>query len=510
MDKVRSNQDNPELRPFLGNITEAMFANHGDQSAGSSSPEAGWVPSPVLHDMAMVGSNQHCVGIDANLFDDQSLALAEEFKNLNLRLGAAAASSCSVASSYGQYPAGLMISSADSMRNTPLQPSFSQDSIVPSSLMANNAEHMKPRFRGQNLQWYTGMQGPETRINLPPPSPFQQQHVTDNWPQTYATYQQMDSKFRQHVIDSERHSLMQPQYSCLQMPPVSDVHWINSNQYGVVNSSSKSAASPHLRAPAVHHPGHRSPDIYWNGPMFPPNGNNRLNSTHVDNCRCIIYLDCSCETCDYCQNLSSEKLKHPYGLRRSHKGLQNHTLDKVKLKSSPEKILMKSEGINSVRNIKPGFTLDGCAETNLRIDCNGFDHHLNIQNNESLRFDLQSSQCLPPLGSESVMKSPQLNYSSVDEVVGELYLLAKDQNGCRFLQKIFTEGSQEDAQKVFDGVIEHIDELMVDPFGNYLVQKLLEQCNDDQKLHILDEITKIPGHLIEVACNMHGYGRFML
>ena len=138
----------------------------------------------------------------------------------------------------------------------------------------------------------------------------------------------------------------------------------------------------------------------------------------------------------------------------------------------------------------------------------GYNHHLNIQNN--LHFDLQRSQCQSPLGSECTMKSAQLNYNSVDEVVGELYLLAKDQNGCRFLQRIFTEGSQEDAQKVFDGVIEHIDELMVDPFGNYLVQKLLEQCNDDQKMHILYEITKIPGQLIKVACNMHGYDQFML
>ncbi|OEL12990.1 Pumilio-like protein 12 [Dichanthelium oligosanthes] len=504
MDEVQSNQDNPELWPFLGSITGAMFANHGEQSAGCSSPEAGWVPSSVaLHDMAMVGSNRHGVGIvdNAKLFDDRSLTAA--FENMNLSLTDAtadsAANSGSVASTYGHCPAGLAISSADNMTNAPRQPAFAQESFVPSSLMINNAEHMKPRFRGQNLPLSTGMHCPDNAyvsgINLPPASPFQQQHFIDRWPQTYVPYQQRDSKFRHHDIDVKRHFLMQPQYSYHHMPPVSDVHWINSNQYGVVNSSSKSATSPHLRAPDVYHLGHTSPDIYWNGPMV-PNGNN---------CPSLIYPDCLCETCEYCQNQLSEKLKHPYRLRRSHKGsFQNHTLDKVKLKGSPEKILMKSEDTNSSRNIKPGFAFDGCAETNQRIDCNRYNHHLNIQNNDSLCFDMQSSQCLPSVGSECAMNSAQHNYNSMDEVVGELYLLAKDQNGCRFLQRIFTEGSQEDAQKVFDGVIEQIDELMVDPFGNYLVQKLLELCNDDQKMHILYEITKIPGQLIKVACNMHG------
>ncbi|PUZ67141.1 hypothetical protein GQ55_3G409200 [Panicum hallii var. hallii] len=509
MDEVKSNQDNPELRPVLGSITGAMFANHGEQSAGCSSPEEGWVSSQVaLHDMAMVGSNRHGVGIidNANLFDNWSLTAA--FENMNLSSTDATADSAAnsgrAASRYGHWPPGLMISSADNKRNTQLQPAFDQDSFVTSSLMINNAEHMKPRFRGQNLPSYTGMHGPDnayvTGISLPSASPVQQLHFIDRWAQTYAPYQQMDSKFRRHDIDTE--AVMHSQYSYQQMPQISDVHWINSNGYGVVNSSSKSAASPHLRAPSIHHLGHRSPDIYWNSHMV-PNRNNRLNSTHVDNCPCIIYPDCLCETCEYCQNQLSEKLKHPYGLRRSYKGLlQNHTLDKVKLKSSPEKILMKFGGANSGRNTNPGFEVDGCAETNQRIDCNGYNRHLNFQNN--LHFDLQSSQCQSPLGSECTMKSAQLNYNSVDEVVGELYLLAKDQNGCRFLQRIFTEGSQEDAQKVFDGVIEHIDELMVDPFGNYLVQKLLEQCNDDQKMHILYEITEMPGQLIEVACNMHG------
>lgn len=67
------------------------------------------------------------------------------------------------------------------------------------------------------------------------------------------------------------------------------------------------------------------------------------------------------------------------------------------------------------------------------------------------------------------MEPSELNYNSVDEVAGRICMLAKDQNGCRFLQKVFAQGSQEDVEKVFAEIIGHIGKLMVDPFGNYLV-----------------------------------------
>ncbi|WVZ90241.1 hypothetical protein U9M48_036557 [Paspalum notatum var. saurae] len=442
MDEVPSNQDNPGLRPFPGGITGAMFAEQWDHPAGSFARRPG--SSEIgFYDMAMVGSNRH----GASLLDDHSLASA--FDNMSL-------SFTDRATADGNLRNG----------SPPLHPAFAQDDLMPSFPMINNPELMKAMFGGQNPPVNTGMHSPGNayvnRINLPPPFPFEQQLVIDRWPQEYAPHQQMETKFRGQDIDAEKHFLMQSQHPYLyqQLPHVSDVQWINDNQYGFLNSSTKSAASPH--------PGHGNPDIYSNGALF-PNESSRLSSTRVSNL-----------------------------FRHSYKGLSWN-----KLKSSPEKILMKYEGVNSIRNIKPGFALDDYAETNKKIDYYGHGHHLNVQN-DSLYFDLQSSQCSSFLGSELAMKSAQLNINSVDEVVRELHLWAKDQNGCHFLQRIFIEGSEDDAQKVFDGVIEHIDELMVDPFGNYLVQKIFEQCNDDQRMHILYEMTKTPGQLSKVACNMHG------
>ena len=59
-------------------------------------------------------------------------------------------------------------------------------------------------------------------------------------------------------------------------------------------------------------------------------------------------------------------------------------------------------------------------------------------------------------------------------------VLAKDQAGCRFLQ---SQIEREDLfEIVLDATINNFAELMLDPFGNYLVQKLVEKCGDKQLL----------------------------
>ncbi|KAE8728301.1 putative pumilio-like protein 7 [Hibiscus syriacus] len=100
----------------------------------------------------------------------------------------------------------------------------------------------------------------------------------------------------------------------------------------------------------------------------------------------------------------------------------------------------------------------------------------------------------------TLMPSP---YSLV-EFQGCIYHMAKDQKGCRFLQRIFDEGSCLDVQIIFNEVIGNIVELMMDPFGNYLVQKLLDVCTEEQRLQIVLTVTKEPGQLVRISLNTYG------
>jgi hypothetical protein len=96
-------------------------------------------------------------------------------------------------------------------------------------------------------------------------------------------------------------------------------------------------------------------------------------------------------------------------------------------------------------------------------------------------------------------------YKSIDEVMGRVCILSKDQDACRFLQKVLTEGTQEDIDKIFSEIIDNVGDLMVDPTAHYLVQKILEVCTNDQRTHLIREITKTPVTLHKASCNMHGY-----
>ncbi|KAI7748193.1 hypothetical protein M8C21_023393 [Ambrosia artemisiifolia] len=82
--------------------------------------------------------------------------------------------------------------------------------------------------------------------------------------------------------------------------------------------------------------------------------------------------------------------------------------------------------------------------------------------------------------------------------------MAKDQHGCRLLQKIFDDGNPQHVQTVFDEVIGHVVELMINPFGNYFMQKLLEVCNEDQRMRILIAATREPSELVQISLNTHG------
>lgn len=115
-------------------------------------------------------------------------------------------------------------------------------------------------------------------------------------------------------------------------------------------------------------------------------------------------------------------------------------------------------------------------------------------------------EILQSVNTQHLVQQPPLppKYTTLKEVEGHIYGIAKDQHGCRFLQRKFEEGISEDVQKIFVEIIDHVVELMTDPFGNYLVQKLLEVCDEVQRMEILYKVTG-KDQLVTISLNMHGY-----
>eukprot|EP00456_Euglypha_rotunda_P081310 TRINITY_DN7929_c0_g1_i16.p1 TRINITY_DN7929_c0_g1~~TRINITY_DN7929_c0_g1_i16.p1 ORF type:complete len:663 (-),score=71.59 TRINITY_DN7929_c0_g1_i16:16-1899(-) len=83
--------------------------------------------------------------------------------------------------------------------------------------------------------------------------------------------------------------------------------------------------------------------------------------------------------------------------------------------------------------------------------------------------------------------------------------LARSQVGSRFLQRKLSEHDPTYFNTVFAAVYPHLAELMVDLFGNYLCQKLIEFANEEQRYSML--IIVAP-HVVAISCDRQGTRAF--
>ncbi|KAG5631253.1 hypothetical protein H5410_002970 [Solanum commersonii] len=185
-------------------------------------------------------------------------------------------------------------------------------------------------------------------------------------------------------------------------------------------------------------------------------------------------------------------------------------LDKTDKQYFPERMLRRSHGPEPVKSAKFG-SFGGTNDLsnmnqNRRVFPNAYSKRSFHSPSAESRLDCLESRSFSPDAVDLKFHrwSESQEYNLIDDFAGRIYLMAKDQNGCRFLQRKFAEGSSQDVEKIFPEIIVHIVELMIDPFGNYLVQKVLEVCNEAQRMQILCAITRIAGDLVRISCDMHG------
>lgn len=89
----------------------------------------------------------------------------------------------------------------------------------------------------------------------------------------------------------------------------------------------------------------------------------------------------------------------------------------------------------------------------------------------------------------------------LEAVAGDIYNLCKDQHGCRYLQKQLENRIPSEIHMIWLETNQHVVELMTDPFGNYLCQKLFEYCNDEERTVLIQNASQ---DMVRIALNQHG------
>lgn len=105
--------------------------------------------------------------------------------------------------------------------------------------------------------------------------------------------------------------------------------------------------------------------------------------------------------------------------------------------------------------------------------------------------DMMSSQYMEWPGTlgnkfqQSAAMPNALNNVTADSLRGKVYETAKDQHGCRFLQRWLDTNCDPDAvQVIMNEIIPHVAELMTDQYANFLVQKLFDIMPDEVRYNV--------------------------
>lgn len=89
----------------------------------------------------------------------------------------------------------------------------------------------------------------------------------------------------------------------------------------------------------------------------------------------------------------------------------------------------------------------------------------------------------------------------LDALLGQVRRLSRDQIGCRLVQQALDEEGPMAATLILQEGLPFWGEAMVDPFGNYLFQKILEKVTPEERIMLVKSVST---RLVNASLNLHG------
>ena len=171
----------------------------------------------------------------------------------------------------------------------------------------------------------------------------------------------------------------------------------------------------------------------------------------------------------------------------------NNSINSLNILNGNVKLIIKNNNNNNNNN-------DSIPNINNNNNNNNNIQESNINNNNNNNKNNPSSKQQQPFTSKS-----KYSIMSFEEILKQLFTIAKKQTGCRYLQKLISNSSPDEdiVNKHFFPKLfpQKFLDLSNDLFGNYLIQKMIPYLNNDNLFSLTNLINK---YLIKLCLNPHG------
>lgn len=152
-----------------------------------------------------------------------------------------------------------------------------------------------------------------------------------------------------------------------------------------------------------------------------------------------------------------------------------------------------NRGGNGGGNFNGQYDPYGLDLNNFQPKSNNFDNLGGGQYDQGNPLDMGSGSL------SNLYSSPQR--PPLRALLGNVRRLSRDQVGCRLLQQALDEDGASAATAILNEGLTFWAEAMVDPFGNYLFQKILERITPDERVTLVKSVST---RLVNASLNLHG------
>ena len=162
---------------------------------------------------------------------------------------------------------------------------------------------------------------------------------------------------------------------------------------------------------------------------------------------------------------------------------------------------------NNFFNIRNNFTqmaMNQFTNNNIPQDM----MYNSMKNSYSPYTILKNQNCYPNfsqniLSKSNIKKITNQNYTTLndEELAKQAHIIAKYQSGCRYLQKKIEENPELAQSLYYPNILEYIQELSTDQFGNFYIKKLFQFLSEEKLLQFIAILFPI---LPSIGANQYG------